>query len=112
MLAHALTINVSESPRLPQKDDYLFVNGWTSMPEFTECKKLLPAGFGDKEWNGRLKDIATFLIQRILVYNTAPVIWDIINSPSKNGKIFSGFLPLMNELMKFVSLTYAKGKTE
>lgn len=112
MLAHALTINVSESPRLPQKDDYLFVNGWTSMPEFTECKKLLPAGFGDKEWNGRLKDIATFLIQRILVYNTAPVVWDIIDSPSKNGKIFGGFLPLMNELMKFVSLTYAKGKTE
>lgn len=111
-LAHALTINVSETPRIPQKDDHLFINGWMSMSEYTECKRTLPAGFGDKEWNGRLKDIAGFCMQKTIVYNTAPVVWTMLDRQSRNGKIFTDFLPLMSELMKFITLTYMKGKNE
>ena len=112
VLGHVVSISVSESPRIPQKEDYIFTNGWTSTPEYTECRKLLPAGFGDREWNSRLKDIASFLMQHSLVYNTAPGIWDLVNESPRNGKIFTDYMPLMISLMKFVSMTYARGKND
>jgi len=112
MLAHALTIHLSESPRIPQKNDYLFSNGWMNLPEYTECRKVLPSGFGDKEWNGRLKDVAALMMQRVMVYNTSPAAWDIIGQTSRNGKIFDSFTELMVELMRFVTHTYNQGKME
>ena len=112
MLAHAVSMHLSESPRIPQKTDYLFSNGWMNMPEYTECRKLLPSGFGDKEWNGRLKDIAGIMMQRVMVYNTAPATWDLIGQASRNGKIFTDFTPLMVEIMKFVTFIYSQGRME
>lgn len=112
MLAHAVSVNLSESPRIPQKNDYLFSNGWMNLPEYTECRKVLPSGFGDKEWNGRLKDIASLMMQRVMVYNTSPAAWDLIGQTSRNGKIFTDFTPLMVEVMRFVTFIYAQGRME
>lgn len=112
MLAHAVSINLSESPRVPERDDYLFSNGYTNLQEYTECRKTLPSGFGEREWNGRLKEIVQLLLQRILVYNTSPVAWDLIGQVPRNGKIFTDFMPLLTELMKFITLTYTSGAVE
>lgn len=111
-LAHALTALVAESPRLGEKDDYIFSNQWTSSVSYSECKKILPAGFGDKEWNSKLKEIASFLLQRTLVYNTAPVVWDMCEQKPQNGKAFTDLIDVMTSLMTFVKYTYLSGKLE
>ena len=67
---------------------------------------MIPAGFGEKEWDAKLKSIETFLTMKTCIYNTAPVIWDILGQPSQNDKAFSEFKELMVELLQFIKLVY------
>lgn len=114
VLAHALTFNVAESPRQANinNNDYAFTNGWTSTSEYSTLRKILPQGFGSREWNGRLKQIAEFVIQKTVLYNTAPLIWDIIGDTPRNNKPFVDFMNLMTSIMKFMELTWEQGKVE
>jgi hypothetical protein len=111
-LAHILTANLTETPRESQPSDLIFNNAWQNAFEYTECKKLLPAGFGEKEWNAKLKNIASTLVQRTMTYNTAPAVWEMIGTEGKNGVAIHDFQKIMIDLMKFVSFTYVKGKIE
>ena len=111
-LAHVISANVAEAPRLGAKDDYIFSNMWKSSVEYAECKKILPAGFGDREWNCRLVEIANFLMQRTLVYNTAPVVWDLCEETPRNEVAITNFTEIMLDLMKFVKYTFVSGRLE
>ena len=105
-ITHALTFTVSTADRIQCADDIAKLNGWKSSQVYSECKKMIPAGFGEKEWDAKLKSIETFLTMKTCIYNTAPVIWDILGQPSQNDKAFSEFKELMVELLQFIKLVY------
>lgn len=107
LIAHALTMTVGLASRVPQQDDYIFMNTWKTSAEYTSCKKLFPSGFGEKDWDAKLKDIASFLMEKNVVYNTAPAVWELMNEEPKNGQTFTDFKELMFEIMNFIQVIFS-----
>jgi hypothetical protein len=112
VLAHAITANLTEHPRTIQPNDSLFHNMWTSCAEYAACKRVLPPGFGDREWNSMLRKIANMLMTRTMLYNTAPVVWDKTDPSGKNGVPLTEFASIMQHIMQYVKSTYERGKIE
>lgn len=111
-IAHALTLSIGASDRNPQFEDSAFLNAWKSSQTYIECKKLLPSGFGERDWDIKLKEIANFLVRKSLTYNTAPVIWELSGEQPCNGKAFTQFKELMFEIMMFIQLLYKSRKLD
>ena len=105
-LAHALTFNSTYNDKVPSFENTSFITSWKSSSAYTECRKVLPAGFGELDWDVKLKSIVDFLCKKNCIYNTSPVVWDIINTPSLNGKIYTDFKELMIDIINFVQMAY------
>lgn len=108
MLGHVLTANCPATDKIPDSADCVFMNQWKSTLEYQECKRILPAGFGEKEWDTKLKDIALFLTTKTLTYNTAPAVWELCDVQVRNGKTITDQLEIMVELMRFIKIIYKK----
>lgn len=111
-ICHILTANCSVDNRANVPSDFVFVNSWRSTGAYVECKKVFPSGFGEKEWDSKLKQISQYLIQKNIYYATAPSIWDYAQLEMQNGKLFTDYLNLMTEIMQFVRVLFRNRSME
>lgn len=100
--AHMVTMKISADDRLGQPTDFTFSNAWRSSPEYIECRKKISSGFGEINWDTRLRDIATTLTSKTFSYHTAPCVWEMMGKPNLNNTIFNDPLSFMLELLTLV----------
>lgn len=105
-IAHALTFNIGLNDKTPTFESNSFSISWKSSSAYTDCKRVIPAGFGELDWDIRLKDIADFLATKHCKYNTAPAIWDLLNTNPCNEKPFTNFREVMVEIMGYICKVY------
>lgn len=77
---------------------------WSNTYSYRNFKQRFPFGVGDKECDAKLKEILEFLTTQIHHYNTAPVIWDIMNEENKNDTIYQCTPDVMEKLCDFINL--------
>lgn len=106
-LIHALTFNIGNTDKVQTFEHTAFLNGWKSSQAYGECKKMIPAGFGEREWDLKLREIASFLTRKTCIYNTAPAVWEVMGKQPNNGKEFTNYMSLMTEIMQFIQLSYS-----
>lgn len=106
-IIHALTFNIGSIDKTQTFEHTAFLNGWKSSQAYGECKRMIPAGFGEREWDLKLREIASFLTRKNCILNTAPAIWDLMGQPSSNGKEFTNYMGLMIEIMQFIQVAYS-----
>ena len=106
-LAHALTFNSTYNDKTPSFESSSFVTSWKSSQAYNECKRIIPAGFGELDWDVKLKTIVDFLCKKNCLYNTSPVVWDLIGTNSLNGKTYTQFKELMIDIIYFIQMAYA-----
>lgn len=105
-IAHALSFSVGNSDKVQSLDSATFLNAWKSSQTYVDCKRMIPSGFGEREWDLKLKEIASFLTKKNCSYNTAPAVWELIGVSSQNGKLFTDNKELMIEIMQFIQVLY------
>ena len=75
-IGHILTAVFSINDRYDSRQsDFVFLNSWRTTIIFSECKKIFPAGFGESEWDAKLKQIVEYLVRKDVYYCTAPSVW-------------------------------------
>lgn len=106
LLLHALSFvpTMHSKTQITPEDDRLKV-AWASSLEYKQCAQCIPKGFGEKKWDAKLREIVSYLLANHVMYNTAPVFWDMLNAdgtrPSKNGTIFNQGDLLLRHLCAF-----------
>ena len=106
-LAHALSFSIGTNEKIPSFEISTFSNSWKSSQIYSDCRKTIPQGFGEIDWDSKVKEIANFLTRKNCIYNTAPVIWDLLGEEPKNGKLFENNTELMIEIMQFIASIYS-----
>lgn len=106
LLAHALSFTVGTVDKPMTFESSTFMTAWKSTQVYTGCKRVFPSGFGDRDWDTKLKEISTFLSRKTCIYNTAPAIWTLMDAEPLNGKTFEDLKDLMVEIMLFIQLYY------
>lgn len=107
-LGHIVTADIPNTPRNPVGTDLMFINAWQNLPEYTECRKNSPAGFGEIEWNTKFKSLAETLLNNVFVYSTAPIIWERIepDKDPQNGKVITDFTAVMKYVISCTGARY------
>ena len=112
---HALSFipTLHSKMNITPEDDRLKV-AWASSLEYKQCTQCIPKGFGEKKWDAKLREIVTYLLGNYIMYNTAPVFWDMCNSNNSNGTIFNQGDLLMRHLCAFAQriFTYTQQQIE
>ena len=59
-LAHALSFSISTHEKIPSFEISTFSNSWKSSQIYSDCRKMIPQGFGERDWDTKVKEIAGF----------------------------------------------------
>lgn len=115
LLLHALSFvpTLHTKTHITPEDDRLKV-AWASSLEYKQCAQCIPKGFGEKKWDAKLRDIVAYLLSNYVMYNTAPVFWDMCQADSLNGTTFNQGDMLLRQLCAFAQriFTYTQEQIE
>lgn len=84
---------------------------WSNTHAFKNFKQRFPFGVGDKECDGKLKEIVEFITTRVHMYNTAPIISDLLNEESMNGSEYVCQADIVESMCDFINTVTEKTYT-
>ena len=59
---------------------------WNNSYEYRNCELKFPYAVNELRWDTRLKDIVENITAEIMLFNTAPAIWDVLQMESRNNE--------------------------
>jgi len=103
-IVHTLSIAPTDSI----KTKYSIVDSRIKMDKgagfaYRNCKAMFPYAIGNITWDSKAKEILDYIITKIHVYNTAPVIWEMLNQEEKNSEIFTYQENVVTCIIEFIN---------
>ena len=101
-LGHMISAGVSSKIKIVNSvSDNMMTLNYASSFSYSNCKNAYDqtcAGVNSKDWDKAILKLVEHLTKTNYVYNTAPQIWDNINTENVNGKIIENNHELIAEL--------------
>jgi hypothetical protein len=108
-LMHALSMVPSDKVKTKIPDEHRRLTyTWTAIADFRTCRQRFPVGFGEKTWDGKLKEIVDELVTTNYLFNTAPVYWDLIQQTNMNGTIVHEYNDIIRDICRLLYHIYTE----
>lgn len=76
---------------------------WCNTYSYRNFKERFPFGIGDKECDAKLKDIVEYITGKVLIYNIAPIFYELMGAENINGREYQCTPDVMEKLCDFVN---------
>lgn len=85
-IAHLLSVISLQIPKITQNSsDIALKSAWRNSAEYRECDQKFQCQANEIRWDGALEKTIRDLTGDVKRYGTAPAIWDLMQTDSKNG---------------------------
>lgn len=106
-LAIALTLRSAGTMKTEFTDvDNAIRATWKNNFEYQNCADKFVCRVGEVTWDTSLKKIVDELTTEVKLYEVAPVIWDLVNSPNQNTNVYTPPSDLMRTVCRFLRFVF------
>ncbi len=109
-VGHMLTALPSAAARIVEKEeDILLKLNYCSSFSYKNVKQrieLSPASADGREWDEKVMTIVTDMLYKVYLFNTPPLIWDLLKSEDYNGKAIVNDVNIITGMCAFIEKTF------
>lgn len=91
----------------PAGSEMLLRSTWNSSFEYKNCAEKFPYIVNDISWDTALKGIIDTVTSNSFKFNTAPVIWDMMNQSNHNTELYIASSDLSKMICSFIAQLYS-----
>ena len=103
-LVHVLSLVNTGEPRtkgLTGEETQLQAT-WRNSYAFGNCNEKFPYVVNGLQWWTSLEKLLKSIIMTKYVYNTAPIIWEMLGQPNINGQMYTAPVTLSESICNFI----------